>query len=149
VCSNFAWSRLHLLEPTSLQAIPSEPQKPANLTELESQACTRRTKASVSTSFSPYRRNPPSVLGGLGSKPLRSSKRTASTLSTRSSPALWNPPVHLRFPDAIKKGGIRELKRPQQKVAWCSEKAGLHRDAIRSQCSTCSRHKKETGDEED
>ena len=29
------------------------------------------------------------------------------------------------------------------------EKAGLQRDAIRSQCLTCSRHKKETGDEED
>jgi hypothetical protein len=29
------------------------------------------------------------------------------------------------------------------------EKAGLQRDAIRSQCSTCSRHKKETGNEED
>ena len=30
------------------------------------------------------------------------------------------------------------------------EKAGLQRDAIRSQCSTCSRHnEKETGDEED
>jgi hypothetical protein len=30
------------------------------------------------------------------------------------------------------------------------EKAGLQRDAIRSQCSTCSRHKeKETGDAEE
>jgi len=30
------------------------------------------------------------------------------------------------------------------------EKAGLPRDAIRSQCSTCSKHnEKETGDEED
>jgi hypothetical protein len=30
------------------------------------------------------------------------------------------------------------------------EKAGLQRDAIRSQCSTCSRHKeKETGYEKD
>ena len=38
MCSNFDWSRLHLLKPTSLQAILSQPQKPANLTELESQA---------------------------------------------------------------------------------------------------------------
>jgi hypothetical protein len=34
------------------------------------------------------------------------------------------------------------------KDRW-DEKAGLQRDAISSQCSTCSRHKKETGDEED
>ncbi len=34
-------------------------------------------------------------------------------------------------------------------IRW-DEKAGLQRDAIRSQCSTCSRHKeKETGYEKD
>jgi hypothetical protein len=34
-------------------------------------------------------------------------------------------------------------------LRW-DEKAGLQRDAIRSQCSTCSRHKeKETGYEKD
>jgi hypothetical protein len=34
-------------------------------------------------------------------------------------------------------------------IRW-NEKAGLPRDAIRSQCSTCSKHKeKETGNAED
>ncbi len=44
---------------------------------------------------------------------------------------------------------VRTKTFPITVIRW-DEKAGLPRDAIRSQCSTCSRHnEKETGDEED
>ena len=46
--------------------------------------------------------------------------------------------------------GARELLVNTAALPRWDEKAGLLRDAIRSQCSTCSRHKeKETGNAED
>jgi hypothetical protein len=48
--------------------------------------------------------------------------------------------------------GYEVLHRPLEPAPYLrwDDKAGLRRDAIRSQCSTCSKHKeKETGYEED